>query len=424
MSNDGYFLSKSNPVANIDQRQLEDRAMALRARPEIEKAKMLASWMFREVMQHPHADQMDQFDNMVDEYVFHYLMRTVASDGQYPVVLRFMTPPHRWFGREVEGSRWGADSPDFCYRIVPVAHGGKYEITARATCAYPPTAHFALMGDNTAAPQIMSLLDSVDMQLGDDGSFVLTVDGDEAGSRQNHIQTRPGALQIWIRDALTDWTGQSPYALTVKRLNPPGRDPMSDDEMAQTAAKALTDGIYYSYFISRITTSLPPNQVDAPASSAALGGMATQYTAKAHVVLEPDEALIVTASSAGALFRNAVLTSVFNMSLNYWDRISSLNSGQMEADKGGLFTYVVAHSDPGVHNWLDPCGLRELTLGHRWQSFPDGGAKEAPTITSRLVKSADLESKLPKGVRRIDSAWRMAQLAERRAGYDSRFVDS
>lgn len=424
MSDDGYFLSASNPVANLDQRRLEDRAIALRARPEIEKTKMLAAWMFREVMQHAHADQMDQFDSMVDEYVFHYLMRTVASDGQYPGVLRFMTPPHRWFGREVPGSRWGADSPDFAYRIIPVAHGGKYEITARATSANPPTAHFALMGDNTAAPQIMSLIDSVDMQMDADGSFVLTVDGDEAGSRPNHIQTQPGALQIWIRDALTDWVKQTPYALTAKRLNPPECDPLNDDEMARTAAKALTDGIYYSYFISRITTSLPPNQVDQPASSAALGGMPTQYTAKAHVILEPDEALIVTASSAGALFRNAVLTSVFNMSLNYWDRISSLNSGQMEPDESGLFTYVVAHSDPGVHNWLDPCGVRELTLGHRWQSFPDGGAKEVPTITSRLVKLADLESEMPQGVRRINSAGRMAQLAERRAGYDSRFVDS
>lgn len=424
MTREGYFLSPDNPVANLDQREMEDRAIRLMQRPELETARTTAAWLFREVMKHEYADQMDRFDAMVEEYVFHYCMRAAASDGQHPGVLRFMTPPHRWFGRDVPGSRWGADSPDFCYRIIPVSHGGRYEIRAVPTCDAPPTAHFALMGSNTAAPAILGLLDSVDVAMEDDGSFVLTVDADPANGRPNHIQTQPDALQIWIRDAMGDWAAQMPYALTVTRLDPPERGPLTDEEMAQMAAKALVDGVYYSYFISKITTSIPPNRVDAPASSAALGGMATQYTAKANIVIGEDEAVIVRASSAGALFRNAVLTSVFNISLDYWDRTSSLNSSQMEPDEDGLFTYVIAHRDPGVHNWLDTCGLGQVTFGHRWQSFPSGSAKEAPTIESRVVRFADLETELPAGARRIDAAGRKAQLAARKAGFDKRFLES
>lgn len=423
MTKEGYFLSKTNPVANTDQREMEDRAMRTIARPELQRPKMLAAHLFREVMKHDYADQMAGFDQMVDEYVFHYAMRYAASDGQHPGVLRFMTPPHHWFGRDVPGSRWGADSPDFCYRIIPVSHDGKYAIRARATCDNPPTAHFALMGKNTAAPQIIRLLDSVDMELDDKGDFVLTVDAEPANGRKNHIQTHPDALQIWIRDALGDWEKQSPYALTVERLNSALRDPLSDEEMAEMTAKALVDGIYYSYFISKVTTSMPPNEVDEPTSSAALGGMASQYTAKGNLVIEEDEAVVITANSAGALFRNVVLSSVFNMSLNYWDKTGSLNHTQMAQDEDGLFTYVIAHSDPGVHNWLDTGGERHMTFGQRWQSFPGGNAVEKPIFKSRVVKFADLDSELPAGVARIDGAGRMAQLASRRAGFDSRFVD-
>lgn len=422
--NDPYFLSATNPVANLDQRRLEDTALRIVARPELERPRVLARYLWNEVMEHEAGDQLGQLDAMVGEYIFHYAMRAVASDGNHPGIVRFMTPPHRWFGRDVPGSRWAGDSPDFTYRIIPVCHGARFRIIGTPACDHPPTSHYALMGDNTAAPTILGLLDGLDLQTEADGTFVITVDGDPANGRRNHIQTQPGALQIWVRDALGDWVGQAPNRLRIERLDPPARDPLSDEELARWTAKALLDGVYYAYYIIRGTTTLPPNQVTSPISSAALGGMASQYGVKCNVVLEPDQALVLRASDAGALFRNAVMQDVYMRSLNYWDRIGSLNHHTMAADEDGLFTYVIAHQDPGVHNWLDTGGLRHTIFGQRWQSFPGGAAKEAPRIESRLVRFADLDTALPKGVRRIDADERKAQLAARRAGYDRRFVES
>ena len=233
MTDEGYFLSSENPIANIDERAMEDTALRLLRHPEVEKAKGMASYLFREVFQRTAGEQMARFEDAIDEYVFHYAMRAAASDGQHPGVLRFMTPPHHWFGRDVPGSRWGADSPDFAYRIIPVSSDGRYEIHGRPTCDKPPTAHYALMADNTAAPTIISLLDGLDVVTDANGEFTITVDAEPAGERKNHIQTRPGAFQIWIRDAMGDWVEQSPNALRVTRLNPPQRDPLSDDELAQ-----------------------------------------------------------------------------------------------------------------------------------------------------------------------------------------------
>ena len=424
MTEDGYFLSRENPVANTDQRDMEDTALRLIKRPEVQKARGMATFLLEEVFKHTAGEQMVRFEDAMDEYVFHYAMRAAASDDQHPGVLRFMTPPHHWFGRDVPGSRWGADSPDFCYRIIPVSHGGRYEIRGQATCEKPPTAHYALMGDNTAAPKIMSLLDGLDLETDGDGGFVITVDGTPVDGRTNHIQTQPGAFQIWIRDALGDWLAQSPNALHVTRLNPPSRGPLTDDELGAWTAQALLDGVYYHYYLSAGQTAKPQNQLTAPASSAALGGMASQYTSSANVMLAEDEAMIITASESGALFRNAVLGDLFMNSVNYWDKTGSLNHAQMAPDESGLFTYVIAHRDPGVHNWLDTSGWKHTIFGQRWQSFPGGAAKEVPTIEGRVVKFADLERELSAGVRRIDAEGRKRQLADRQEGINKRFVDT
>lgn len=423
MTDDGYFLSGENPIANVDQRRMEDAALRILGHPDVEKAKGMASFLFREVFQRTAGEQMARFGDAMDEYVFHYAMRAAASDSQHPGILRFMTPPHHWFGRDLPGSRWGADSPDFAYRMIPVSADGRYEIRGRPTCKNPPTAFYALMADNNAAPTIISLLDGLDVEKDANGEFVITVDADPANGRNNHIQTRPGAFQIWIRDAMGDWFEQSPNALRVTRLNPPQRDPLNDEELAQWTARALLDGVYYHYYLSAGLTLRPHNEVNQPSSSAALGGMASQYTCSVNIVLDEDEALIMTASESGALFRNAVLVDVFMNTLNYWDHTSSLNSAQMEPDESGLFTYVVAHRDPGVHNWLDTTGLRQTIFGQRWQSFPGGAAKEVPTIEGRVVKFRDLESELPSGVRMTDAAGRKQQLARRRSGFDKRFVE-
>ncbi len=151
--------------------------------------------------------------------------------------------------------------------------------------------------------------------------------------------------------------------------------------------------------------------------------MATQWGTKGNLCLEEDEAMIITTNGAGAGFRNAVLCDAFHLSVEYWQRTSSLNMAQMAPDEDGNFTLVVAHEDPGVHNWLDTGGLRRTIFGHRWQAFPGGECKETPTVSSRLVKFRDLERELPDGVRGIDREGRRKQLEKRLAGFNRRFLD-
>jgi len=158
--------------------------------------------------------------------------------------------------------------------------------------------------------------------------------------------------------------------------------------------------------------------------SSVFGGVATQWGTVGRLVLKDDEALVVRSNSAGAGFRNLQLYSLFQTTLDYWTRSSSINMAQMTPDEDGDFTYVIAHRDPGVANWLDMMGRTQLNVGQRWQGFTRNGARSDPWTTTQVTKFDDLDKELPAGVARIDAGARKAQLAARETGFRRRFIDS
>jgi hypothetical protein len=413
----------SNPVATEAQRRIEDRALALLERPELERARAVVAMLFNAVHGWPERDQQQLHASMVDEYLFHHAFRAANGDAMFPEVARFMVPRHRWFGRDVPGSRWGGDSPDFTYRTIPIGHGGRYEIHVRPTCQEPPITFWSLMADTTAAPQTIALLEGFDMDVAADGGFMITVDDTPAAGRRNHMQTKPGADFIMIRDAQADWINQSPNAIEVKRLNPAGA-PKSEEAMAHHAARIAIESIYYTYYCMQSGKGQAPNTVRQPLSSAAFGGVSTQWGVKGHLVLADDEAIIVRSNSAGASFRNLVLTDAFHISIEYWKRTSSLNMLELAADEDGDFTCVVSRHDPGINNWLDTGGMPRMNFGQRWQGFRPGAARSDPWMTTELVKLDDLEKALPRGVKRIDAVGRKEQIAARGVGFARRFAES
>ena len=412
-----------NPLYTPAQKTVEDRAMALLRRPEMERVRMIVAMLFRNAVAWPSRGEMDRFDGMIEEYLFHHAMRAANGDANFPEAIRFMVPAHTWFGRDVPGSRWGGDSPDFVYRTVPIADGGQYEIRGTVAGKGPHSVNYSLMADNTASPVTQTILDSLDMDIAADGGFTITVDGTPADGRRNHIQTRPGADFIMVRDALGDWMSESANALAVTRLNP-GADPKSEDEMARHLARIAVDGVYYTIYCTVSGSGQAPNTIRPPQSSGAFGGMPSQWGCKGNVAVGDGDAIVVRSNAAGATFRNLVLTDPFHISIDYWKRTSSLNMVEMAPDEDGHFTYVIAQRDPGIHNWLDMGGVRRAMFGQRWQAFARGVEHDDPWMTVQLVRFDDLDKELPDGVKRIDEQGRKQQLALREAGYKRRFAES
>src|SRR5262245_18971544 len=107
---DDFFLSAQNPIANVDQRQIENTALELLKRPEVMQARDKTAFLWKQVTQYTAGPQMSRFDMMMDELTFNYALKAANADGNFPKVLRVYAPPAEWLGHRVPGSRWGGDN--------------------------------------------------------------------------------------------------------------------------------------------------------------------------------------------------------------------------------------------------------------------------------------------------------------------------
>jgi hypothetical protein len=110
--------------------------------------------------------------------------------------------------------------------------------------------------------------------------------------------------------------------------------------------------------------------------------------------IAPDEALIVEFTNHDAFW---ALTNmgVFMNSMDFLYRPVSYSPARSTVDPDGQVRFVLAHDDPGYHNWIDTQQFVRGNLTYR-NLLSD---KETP-ITTRLVKRAELaEAMHPKSAR-------------------------
>jgi len=417
---ENYFLSSTNPIATVDQRDLERRAIRLFARPDVQQACARAAAMWRRVSDRlMPADQMAMFDAAVADYCFKSVLVATNSDADHPRVLRVYAEGAQWMGHDMPGAKWGGDNPNNAYRIIPVSATARYELKGQRQRDPSTYVTYQIVG-NSSTSQTLASLEQREVEIATDGNYMITLDARPAEGRRNHLTVPEGALYLFIRDSMGDWERQAPDALHIRRLDPPSRAPLKDEELADAAIRNILSDVYYAYYASRLFFN-GPQMMTPPEGAGSVGGLVTQQGSLGHFTLGEDEAVIITATGAGAAYRDIVLHDLWLRSLPNRDRQISLTNAQMAADADGRFTYVIARRDPGVHNWLDMCGLQDVLVLHRWQGLPDGG-EEHPLIESRKVGLADLPDALPAGVVRITPEGRARQIARRQAGYDRRFA--
>jgi hypothetical protein len=131
--------------------------------------------------------------------------------------------------------------------------------------------------------------------------------------------------------------------------------------------------------------------------------------------LGSDEALIVEFDAHEGLW---MLTNmgVFFSSMDFLYRPVSYTPSRVSTDSDGKVRLVLAHDDPGVHNWLDTQGFERgnLTYRHMLEGQP-------AILTTRLVRRAELDEALPPDTKRVSASERAAQMWERFTGVRGRF---
>ena len=343
---ESYFLSTANPCANVDQRDLENKAIRLLHRPEVEAARKQAEYLWRQVVAYPMAAHLSRFDQMLDEYVFNYMLKAVNSDANDPRFLRVYMPAGQWFDRLTPGSRWGGDNPDNAYRICPIAAGARYEVHGRIRSVPVADVTYTLVGNSTTMKTLGSL-EGRDLRTEPDGRFVMTIDDRAAEGRPNHLQSQRGSLFLFVRDSMSDWARETPAELRCKRIDPTDRGPLTDEQIAQRAAQWIVDDVQTVFWVMMLPRGIEPNTLRTPRAPGAVGGLRSQIGTHGLFRLADDEAMVVTANSAGAAYRSFVLTDPWFLTIEYWNRQSSLNIAQMAPDADGQYTFVVCTRGSG-----------------------------------------------------------------------------
>ena len=419
---DAHFLSKTNPVATADQRDLDALALKVMEMPAVLRAREMAATRYRTLVgNQANEEALSRFnDSMLEEFAFRYVQIAVNSDPNYPKVMGTLhSGAHEWFGMKVPGGRSGeGDGPDVSYSMIPIGWDAHYEVHGKSFQPTVADKSFALMAD-FGITSTVGFLPVNDMKIEQDGSFVITLGPEPADGRTNHIQTTPDAHYLLIRNNRTDWR-QLPDAYRVRRMDPPVAPPLTLDQIAARAAWYIMYDVANNYMLVRYMTGIDRNKVIGPFKATQMGGLESQRAAIGYLKLADDEAFVVTLS-AGVPYSSITLFDFWFRSFDYWNHTSNLNCAQSAANPDGSHTYVVSIKDPGVYNWLDPDGYHEPVFWVRWQGRP-WGPDEAPAASGQLIKLKDLDSILPAGMKRVTAAERKLQIADRQETFKLRYV--
>jgi hypothetical protein len=108
---------------------------------------------------------------------------------------------------------------------------------------------------------------------------------------------------------------------------------------------------------------------------------------------------------------------VFFNSMDYLYRPVSYTPSRTKADSDGRIRLVIAHRDPGVHNWLDTQGFERgnLTYRHMLEGEP-------AVLNTRVVNCDELMRALPADTTMVSEAERSAAMWERFRGIRRRYV--
>jgi hypothetical protein len=146
------------------------------------------------------------------------------------------------------------------------------------------------------------------------------------------------------------------------------------------------------------------------------GGRTDQWYHEGCFDLGVDEVLVVeVAVSPDVRAFSLSLTDPWFSTIDWANAHSSLNRNQAVLDPDGVLRFVVAVTDPGVHNWLDTTGHRFGALQCRWS-----GLAAAPAASARVVRTAELDAVLGPAVARVSAEARAAAIRARQVGVQLR----
>lgn len=336
-------------------------------------------------------------------------------DSEHPELLHYFDPLRKQ----------GGDNTDALYVGAPVNGRDSYRIYGKRGSAR----FFAITvledGDTPWGGKVVGSLFGKTMKVDDEGNFELFLGPTEPPGydpdQHNWIKTSPASYRVTFRQFFADWLNEEPMDARIERLGdapspaPPG--PRGVGEKLGKAAHWLRWST--SYWAEQIDKwQAHPNafyaygEWDKNTIDATPGGLPLI----AYWQVAPDEAMVIRVRPPRADYWAVEFGNYWWESMDYRYRLCSTNCHHARLEDDGELIVVIAHTDPGLPNWLDCGGYLEGYVTYRWI-----GADDYPRPQCEKVPLTELRTRLPDTVQTISPAERAAQLRERRLGVIKRF---
>ena len=318
-------------------------------------------------------------------HLHHGIEAWLESDPERPVFKRFVTPEKKMLG----------DNPDAVYFTTAIDPAHTYRIRGNlAGATYTSfTAELGTAGGHNASGLGATLNDTQFSADADGGYEVFASPEVHDG---NWLRLEPGAGSITTRhyyerelSIAKDRLHHVP--ITIDRVDDPGPAPPPSDASVAAGIRRVTTFLTTTLNPTGPSSGLAwvspvPNQfTNEQSDNSEIGFAAVDNVYQmAPFVVRPDEALVIRGRYPKCRFANLVLWNRHIQTFDYTRRNVSINRKQTTLEPDGSFRLVVAHTDPGVPNWLETEHHVAGVMFWRFQ-LPE---EDIPPLETELVKLA------------------------------------
>ncbi len=345
-----------------------------------------------------------------------------TKDTRYPLLHAFCSPTRKL----------GGDAGDFSYQQAWIDGASRYRLFGdRGTARF---LNVTVQGPrpekipNTDWPSLHEPFGDIpeanlfahQLKTETDGRFEIFIGGPERGA--NWLPTTPGSRKLFIRQGFDAWK-ETPARMQIERLD------MEAPKPAPTPGDMIGAMDWAGTFVTGLMRDWPehphaysggvvdPGRPNIFPQIEATGADQKRGRAIAHMcwTLRPDEALIIEFNEHDAFWMLTNSGAFFN-SMDYLYRQVSYTPARTKTDSDGMVRLILAHEDPGCHNWLDTQGFAQGNITYRELLSP-GKA----TLSTRLVKRTELDEALPADTAKVTPEERRAQMLARFYGVLRRY---
>jgi hypothetical protein len=338
-----------------------------------------------------------------------------TKDVRYPAIHTFCNPTRKL----------GGDCADFVYQQAWIDGQSTYRISGNRGTA--PFFNITVQGPRPDTPGVLhepfgdvpeANLTGDQLRTEPDGGFELYVGG--SLRVPNWLPTTSGSRKLFIRQGFDRWD-ERPARLQIERVDMTSPKPPATPESMITAMDWAAD------FLTGVMSDWPefpfshggvdaerPNtfpQFESTGADQKRGRAAVNM----HWHLGPDDALIIEFESHDGLWMFTNMGVFFN-SMDYLYRPVSFTPSRTTVDSDGKVRLILAHDDPGYHNWMDTQGFERGNVTYRHML-----AGEPAALHVELVKRNALPDVLPPGTATVTEAQRTEQLWARFDGIRRRY---